>query len=322
MKTKSAHLKIENLTKSYGPNRILHGISIDVKPGEFISLLGPSGCGKTTTLRCVAGLERPDIESGAITVDGRVLSKGSTFVRPEDRGFGMVFQSYAVWPHMNVFENVAFPLKIRGNSIGKVEIERRVSEALSKVHLSGLQMRFGHELSGGQQQRVALARALAMSPQLLLLDEPLSNLDVLLREELRAEIQRLQNDLKMTTILVTHDQREALSLSHRIIVMNKGKIEAEGTPLELYSRPPTPFTAEFLANGQSVKRKTGGEAQFLPRRWRASAGSGPGTKVISRLYLGNEYEYWVESPEFENPVKFFSAQVFEVGSSVDLKYEQ
>ncbi|MDZ4678178.1 MAG: ABC transporter ATP-binding protein [Oligoflexia bacterium] len=321
-----AHLKINNLTKSYGANKILHGISLEVQQGEFVSFLGPSGCGKTTTLRCIAGLETPDSDSGDITVGDKTLSSQKIFVKPEDRNLGMVFQSYAVWPHMNVFENVAFPLRMkkRFNDLGHNEISKIVSDSLALVHLSGLEKRFGNELSGGQQQRVALARALAMSPQILLLDEPLSNLDVILREELRAEIQKLQRHLKMTTILVTHDQREALSLSDRIFLMNKGKIEAVGTPEELYTRPPTVFAAEFLVGGQTFNDKSGKPQSFIPRRWKHYPKPGLGsyeTQVVSRLYLGSEYEYWVESSQLQGTVKFFSAEKLEPGSKVYLTYQ-
>jgi iron(III) transport system ATP-binding protein len=320
-----SHLKIDNLTKSYGSNKILQGISLEVKPGEFVSFLGPSGCGKTTTLRCIAGLEKPDRGSGEIIVSQKTMSSKKIFVKPEDRNLGMVFQSYAVWPHMNVFNNVAFPLRMkkRFKDLGFKEISRIVMDSLSLVHLSGMELRFGHELSGGQQQRVALARALAMSPQILLLDEPLSNLDVLLREELRTEIQRLQRQLKMTTILVTHDQREALSLSDRIFLMNKGKIEAVGTPEELYLNPPTTFAAEFLAGGQTVNDKSGKPQSFIPRKWKFHKKTSSGAyeaQVVSRLYLGSEYEYWAESRQFQGPVKFFSQERLEPGSKIFLSY--
>lgn len=226
------HLKITNLHKTYGTNKILDGVSIDIIEGEFVSLLGPSGSGKTTILRCIAGLEIPDPNSGQMSLDGKVLSGGGSFVRPEKRNLGMVFQNYAVWPHMNVWQNIAFPLTVRAKrgELNKDEIHKRVTDAINLVRLGDLQKRYAHELSGGQQQRVALARALAMSPKLLLLDEPLSNLDALLRDELGSEIRRLQKTLNLTTILVTHDRKEALSLSDRIVVLNHGKIDAEGVP--------------------------------------------------------------------------------------------
>jgi iron(III) transport system ATP-binding protein len=325
-----SHLKVENLLKTYGTQKILKGISFEVKTGEFISLLGPSGCGKSTTLRCVAGLERPDAESGKISIGNYILSFEKVFLNPEKRNLGMVFQSYAVWPHLNVFDNVAFPLKLRKGSqaLTKMEIGARVSETLSLVHLDGLEKRFSHELSGGQQQRVALARAIAMAPQILLLDEPLSNLDVLLREELRAELQRITKKLKMTTILVTHDQREALSLSQRIIILNNGVIEAEGTPEKLYSSPPSNFVAEFLAGGQSVTSASS-KAQaraLIPRFWTVvSDGSAPQktvkAKIQSRLYLGHEYEYWGKTDHYNESIKFYSNQPLIEGAEVILSYQ-
>src|ERR1700722_1047282 len=282
------NLVITNLSKSYGKNEILHAISLEVKAGEFISLLGPSGCGKTTTLRCIAGLERPDPKSGEIKLGTQVLSSSTTYVAPENRRFGMVFQSYAVWPHMNVADNVAFPLRIRRKKdLSHAEIQKKLEEVLDLVHLTGLENRFGHELSGGQQQRVALARALIMSPRLLLLDEPLSNLDALLREELRFEIQRLQKSLKLTTILVTHDQKEALSMSDRIVLLHKGKIEAQGTPQELYSKPPTDFVVKFLLGAHSVQKANGEKVLLVPRNWslKKETEHSQAFKLISRLYL-------------------------------------
>jgi iron(III) transport system ATP-binding protein len=224
------------------------GVSFDIKEGEFFTLLGPSGCGKTTTLRSVAGLEDPT--SGRIAVAEQVLydSSKNINVRVNARGLGMVFQSYAIWPHMNVFKNVAFPLTVRPRAKrpGKAEIRDRVERVLSVVHLDHLMDRPATDLSGGQQQRLALARALVMEPPLLLLDEPLSNLDAKLREQMRFELKRLQRDLNITAVYVTHDQVEALSMSSRIAVMNNGKVEQLGKPREIYNAPASRFVADFI----------------------------------------------------------------------------
>lgn len=219
-------------------------VSFDVEPGEMVTLLGPSGCGKTTTLRMIAGLEHGD--SGQIRLGDRLLSDPATrrFVPPEQRSMGMVFQNYAVWPHMTVAENVGFPLRMQG--VARKDIAERVANILSVVGLAHLADRPSPKLSGGQQQRVALARALVFEPEVLLLDEPLSNLDARLREELRFELRELQKRLGITTLVVTHDQREAMVLSDRIIVMNAGKIEQVGRPAAVYGEPASRFVLEFL----------------------------------------------------------------------------
>ena len=209
-----AFVSVRNLEKRYGAVRVLKGVSLDIKRNEFVSLLGHSGCGKTTTLRIVLGFLKAD--SGSIHIDGNDM----TNVSPRHRGIGMVFQSYALWPHMNVFENVAFGLRVR--KVPETEIMTRVGAAIERLHLGGLAQRTPRELSGGQQQRVALARALVINPPLLLLDEPLSNLDRQLREDMRLELKHLQRSIAQTTIYVTHDQDEALSLSDQVVVMNLG----------------------------------------------------------------------------------------------------
>jgi iron(III) transport system ATP-binding protein len=228
------------------PVKAAQDVSFEVPRGALFTLLGPSGCGKTTTLRSIAGLEQPT--SGEIAVDGRVVysSARGIFVAPNLRNFGMVFQSYAIWPHMNVFQNVAFPLEVRRNRPGRREIADKVMRVLAAVQLDQLADRDATRLSGGQQQRLALARALAMEPQLLLLDEPLSNLDAKLREAMRFELKRLQRELKLTTIYVTHDQSEALALSHEIAVMNEGRVVQVGPPREIYERPHNRFVADFV----------------------------------------------------------------------------
>jgi iron(III) transport system ATP-binding protein len=221
-------------------------VTFDVADGKFFTLLGPSGCGKTTTLRSIAGLERP--VSGEIVVDGLTVfsSRQRVFLPPNKRRFGMVFQSYAIWPHMNVFQNVSFPLEVAEGRLPKEEIRARVMRVLAAVALDHLAEREATKLSGGQQQRLALARALVMEPKLLLLDEPLSNLDAKLREKMRFELKRMQSEFKITTIYVTHDQSEALALSDEIAVMNEGRIVQLARPREIYERPLTKFVADFI----------------------------------------------------------------------------
>jgi iron(III) transport system ATP-binding protein len=264
-------LTIDNLVKSFdadkrsrrqakaakegsdAPTRVfaVHDVSFEVAEGDLFTLLGPSGCGKTTTLRSIAGLEKPD--SGRITVGDRVLFSGSDGTRPvnmpaNERGLGMVFQSYAIWPHMSVFDNVAFPLQVRkrGERLSKAQIAEKVERVLDVMELGHLADRQATKLSGGQQQRLALARALVTEPPLLLLDEPLSNLDAKLRESLRFELKRLQAELGITSIYVTHDQVEALALSSQIAVMREGKVVQLGKPRDIYTNPNSRFVAEFI----------------------------------------------------------------------------
>ena len=227
-----------------GAVKAAQDVSFDVPEGKLFTLLGPSGCGKTTTLRSIAGLERPT--AGEIEVDRRIVysSGRGIFVAPNKRNFGMVFQSYAIWPHMNVFQNVAFPLEVR--KLAKRDIREKVMRVLNAVALDHLVDRAATKLSGGQQQRLALARALVMEPQLLLLDEPLSNLDAKLRDRMRTELKRLQRELSITTVYVTHDQSEALALSHEIAVMNEGHVIQVGTPRQIYEQPRNQFVADFV----------------------------------------------------------------------------
>lgn len=237
-------VKLRSIQKNYGAVRAVGGVSLDIAVGEVFTFLGPSGCGKTTTLRMIAGLELPD--DGDILFKDRpvVLSRDRVMVPPNKRNVGMVFQSYAIWPHMTVRENVAFPLHVR--RVKSAMVRDRVAEVLALLGLAGLEERPATMLSGGQQQRVALARALVYEPEVLLLDEPFSNLDAKLREQLRLELKLLQRRLGITVIFVTHDQTEALSLSDRLAVMSNGRVEQIGRPFELYESPATPFVRDFL----------------------------------------------------------------------------
>jgi iron(III) transport system ATP-binding protein len=254
-------LHVADLVKTFPPSRsekervaAVNGVSFDVPAGQMYTLLGPSGCGKTTTLRSIAGLERPD--RGEIVVSDRALFSSSrgVNVRANERGLGMVFQSYAIWPHMNVFHNVSFPLQVlpQRSRPGKKEIADRVGEVLRVVRLDHLADREATDLSGGQQQRLALARALVMRPPLLLLDEPLSNLDAKLREEMRFELKRLQRTLGITAVYVTHDQVEALAMSNRVAVMRDGRIEQIGRPRDVYERPASRFVADFIGSSNFI----------------------------------------------------------------------
>ncbi|MGV6874718.1 ABC transporter ATP-binding protein [Pseudochelatococcus sp. B33] len=259
-------LSIENLSTVYqapGAKPVLAAsdINFTVPKGRLFTLLGPSGCGKTTTLRSIAGLERPT--TGTIKVGNRVVysSASNIFVAPNHRQFGMVFQSYAIWPHMSVFQNAAFPLQVRSKRLSAKEIRDKVTKVLAAVSLDHLAEREATRLSGGQQQRLALARALVMEPNLLLLDEPLSNLDAKLRDKMRFELKKMQRDLGLTTIYVTHDQSEALALSHEIAVMNQGRIVQIGSPRDIYERPATQFVADFIGTTNFVDGKVRGSSR-------------------------------------------------------------
>ncbi len=247
-------VNVENLAKIFqtkeGKVGAVDKISFNVASGKFFTLLGPSGCGKTTTLRCIAGLERPN--SGRIQIGQQEVfsSERNVHIPTSQRSIGMVFQSYAIWPHMTVFQNVVYPLRVKG--VSRAESNRAVKEALTIVGLEELASRPATRLSGGQQQRVALARAIVAKPQLLLLDEPLSNLDAKLRIQMRVELKRLQTQLGITAVYVTHDQQEALTMSDEIIVMNKGRVMQQGTPEMIYSKPRNQFTAEFIGSTNIV----------------------------------------------------------------------
>ena len=282
-----AFVELRDIVAGYGRNHpVLEGFSLSVEKGELVSLLGPSGCGKTTTLRIIAGFLAPS--GGSLFVDGR----DTTRVPPHRRNIGLVFQSYALFPHLTVFRNVAFGLRMRRCAAG--EIRSRVAQALAMVDLVGLEERLPSQLSGGQRQRVALARALVIEPALLLLDEPLSNLDAKLRVGMRAELARLQERLDVTMIYVTHDQVEALSLSDRIVVMNRGRIEQSGGPRDIYHRPRTEFVAGFMGfdnrfrarvtevREAEVRLAAGSGVLRAPRRAGWNPGEGDSTEVYLR----------------------------------------
>jgi heme ABC exporter ATP-binding subunit CcmA len=307
-----ANVRLTSIQKSFSKTPVLHGISLDIASGEFISLLGASGCGKTTLLRIVAGLE--SVTAGAVEIDGRDVTE----LPPEKRDIAMMFQSYALLPHLSVAENVRFPLRMRG--IGNREEQaEQVKAALETVQLGHLAERKPRQLSGGQQQRVALARAIVSKPKVLLLDEPLSNLDARLREDMQVELIEIHQRLGLTTIFVTHDQEEALSLSDRIVLLNAGRIEQEGTPAEIYSQPATGFASNFIGSANllpaeivegpdgPVARFGDGQELALARNETArgaatvalrqedlslsAEGNGPKAKVRTRVFLGARNRY-------------------------------
>jgi iron(III) transport system ATP-binding protein len=315
-----ADLVVTDLALRYGTNDVLKGVSLVVPPGHVVALLGSSGSGKTTLLRAIAGLETP--HSGTIRIGDTVFFDSSKRIDlpPDARGLGLVFQSYALWPHRTVFDNVAYGLKLR--KITTDEIKIRVSKALAQIGLAHLDQRYPHQLSGGQQQRVALARALVYEPPLILLDEPLSNLDAKLREEARAWLRTLITSLNLSALIVTHDQTEAMAIADRITLINAGRIEQEGAPSDLYGSPATLFAAEFMGTNNVIEgrlierddatatieilgcRITGasrlsaasaGKAHAVIRCERTRIGGGPGPNripmtVSTQMYLGERWE--------------------------------
>jgi putative spermidine/putrescine transport system ATP-binding protein len=288
-------LELNRVSKRFGDHVAVEDISLTVAKGEFISLLGPSGCGKTTTLQMIAGFVDPS--AGAINLNGRNLVS----VKPAKRGLGIVFQSYALFPHMTAAENIAFGLEMRG--VPRAEREVRVRDALAMVGLDGFADRYPRRMSGGQQQRVALARALVIKPDVLLLDEPLSNLDAKLREDMQIELRQIQRSIGTTTVLVTHDQTEAMALSDRIVVMSKGRIEQIGTPHEAYERPASAFVSQFLGKTNEFPGEIDRHAAS-PRlvagscQWPAPAGaSGPVTVTVrpEKVGFGSESDSGLEA---------------------------
>ncbi|MBS1159044.1 MAG: transporter ATP-binding protein [Proteobacteria bacterium] len=315
-------LTVDNLALSYGSNPILKGVSMHLRRGEVVSLLGPSGSGKTTLLRAVAGLEQP--HHGSVSIAGRAIydAAAGIDIPAEKRELGLVFQSYALWPHKTVFDNVAYPLKLR--KVSTNEIIQRVHAALKNLGLDHLAERYPHQLSGGQQQRVSIARALVYNPPVILLDEPLSNLDAKMREEARAWLRNLIVELQLSALVVTHDQSEAMAMSDRILLLNGGVIEQQGTPQEMYSQPQTFFVADFMGSNNVIKGRIseiragqacvdigdglrlwgqrrsdaaiGQEVSAIVRIERARLADGPGEHraqidLVTSMFLGDRFEY-------------------------------
>jgi iron(III) transport system ATP-binding protein len=344
-------LALDEVTCVYGPFTAVDRLSLDIMPGEFISLLGPSGCGKTTTLRMIAGFIQPT--AGTIAMDGEIISAPRSTLAPEKRQMSMIFQSYAVWPNMTVAENVAFGLELR--RFDRATIARKVQEVLETVRLTALAGRYPAELSGGQQQRVALARAIVIQPRVLLLDEPLSNLDANLREEMRYEIRRLHNAYKFTTVYVTHDQAEAMVTSDRIAVMNQGRLEQIDAPYALYTRPRTRFVAGFIGRTNFLDGVCAGDLvdfdrfafpraclgdglakdgrilfsvrpQSLKLHRASPTGGSPlvvESRLVERAFLGETWEYIVAPGDGDLRLRATTPpnQIFEAGEVVWLEFD-
>ena len=343
-----ARVRLIGIKKKFGDVVAVDQFSVDIADGEFVSFLGPSGCGKTTTLRMIAGFDMPT--SGDIYIGDTLMSsvEQNTFAAPEERNIGMVFQNYAVWPHMNVFDNIAYPLKIKRQK--RSIIRDKVEQNLSLVGLEGFGERYPHQLSGGQQQRVALARALIMNPEVMLLDEPLSNLDAKLREEMRFEIKDLQKKTGVTITYVTHDQAEAMVMSDRIVVMNTGYIQQVDKPREIYENPANKFVADFIGltnfleceviSRDTVLLKDGtgshkvkahipsgiGKKAILsvrPENIEIAEKDGDIKGVVTRtVYLGNMIDYRIGVGDVELRVERDAEEVFPEGSKVTLRFKK
>jgi iron(III) transport system ATP-binding protein len=350
-----ASIALKGLTKTYqagddAPPAVAD-LNLDIKDNQFVTLLGPSGCGKTTTLRMIAGYIVPD--AGTIHVDGKLVSSPGAVVPPDQRGMGMVFQNYAVWPHKTVYENVVFGLKLR--KLGAAEARRKVTDTLALVNLTGLEQRYPNELSGGQQQRVALARSLVVEPKILLLDEPLSNLDAKLREQMRVELKKLQRRVGITFVYVTHDQAEALALSDHVAVIHGGRLQQYGTPQEVYARPSNRLVADFMGlvnllpgrvgdiEGRLCRIEVGGglkldiplpaglrkgdsvEVAIRPENIRLNGGDegrGGRAKISDRTFLGNISEYHASLDSGTTlRVQTHPTQVFAIGEEVAVEID-
>ena len=312
MRMNEPFIRLERINKAFGPTQVVRDFNLDIGPGEFVSFLGPSGCGKTTTLRMIAGFETPS--SGRIAIGGRDV----TNLRPNQRKIGMVFQAYALFPNLTVAQNIGFGMRVAGAS--RAEINARVAEMLEIIKLPQHGKRYPFQLSGGQQQRVALARALAVRPQVLLLDEPLSALDAKIRVSLREEIRSIQRKLGITTIYVTHDQEEALTMSDRIVVMHEGVAEQVGTPFEIYNRPATRFVASFVGTLNVLKAtvldpesgtvRAAGRDLRLERRLPAGAGEGISLSLRPEVVsLGSEPGRPLELPGTVSEVSFLGSVI-------------
>jgi ABC-type Fe3+/spermidine/putrescine transport system ATPase subunit len=342
-----SRIEVKDLVIRYGETTAVAGINFNIAPGELVTLLGPSGCGKTTTLRSIAGLETP--YSGSIALNGETVWSRAPKrnVPAEKRGVSMVFQSYAIWPHMTVFENVAYGLRVRG--AGDREIKDNVARVLAMVQMGQYASRPSSALSGGQQQRVAVARAIAFSPSVVLFDEPLSNLDARLRADMRVELRELQRELDITSLYVTHDQEEALAISDRVIVMNRGLIEQIGTPEEIFNRPATRFVADFVGSANMIEgsvkgSKPDGSLMFETKAGtmiRAAAGKAdgrtlalrssyiqlrggeenavPGT-IHRRMFHGDFIQYVIDWPDGQLIVRRPPTELLEEGAAVTLSF--
>jgi len=327
-------LEVKQLTKSFQGKEIVKGISLTVERGQLLALLGPSGCGKTTTLRMIAGLEIPD--NGEIWIDGTIANRGNKILIPQkQRHIGMVFQDLALWPHMKVYENIEFGLS--ANKIPRAERKKKIEEVLNKVNMQKYSREYPGRLSGGQQQLIAIARAIVTEPKLLLMDEPLSNIDIRLREEIRQEIRRIQHETQITTVYVTQDQEDAFLLASKVAVMNKGIIEQTGTPEEIYNSPISPFIAHFIGESNMINIKVLGKDRvltpwgeldcntkgrsagnailfFRPHQAKIENGGQYAGTIISRDFIGGVYKYYISTSG--EKIKLQDQYVYEVGKSV------
>lgn len=319
-------LQIKSVCKKFGEKQVLTGINISMEKGTFLALLGPSGCGKTTLLQAIAGLT--SIDGGKIIIDGTIVSEEGREVPAEKRNIGMVFQDFALWPHMNVFENVAFGLTLRG--IRGNELKYRVVETLAIFHMEDYVSRYPHELSGGQKQRIAMARAIAPKPHLILMDEPLSSLDAGLRDEMRYELVRIFKQLNMTVVYVTHDQMEAMSMADQIVILKNGRCEQIGVPESLYYEPVSEYVARFMGSANILRKKgeftrsfirpddvqlidSDNAVYFISNQNQIITG-----KILQCSFQGHKYRYFVDVSDFENPIEVTYPEKISIGEQVRL----